>query len=85
MPMHPPASLPPGMQRIWERGALKARSARARDPLQCPNLKNCTAVPSHLGECGVQERIRDPPVILPSARATQLLFLARARERATMG
>ena len=25
-----PPCLPPGMQRIWERGALKARSARAR-------------------------------------------------------
>ena len=82
--LYPPANASSslaGMQRIWERGALKARSARAR-PAPMSQFKktappsSASAVPSHLGACGVQERIR------LSSFATQLSFLASASERA---
>ena len=56
MPMHPPASLPPGMQRIWERGALKARSARAR-PAPMSQFKKLHRPPFHR----IWERARTHP------------------------
>ena len=79
-----PPCLPPGMQRIWERGALKARSARARlAPMS--QFKKLHRRSFHRiwesAACKNASAIRLSSFLL-LARATRLSFLASASEGA---